>query len=316
MKRAFITGIGGQDGFYMTELLKLKGYEVFGLENRTGGGDLSNPADMKKAVQMSQPDEVYNFAGITDLKTAYEKPELTNKINYECVGHVLDECVKVNPHVRFLQASSSEIFIPQEGALNEESPRDWETKNPYAGAKMTADKDFIQKFRNEKNIFCCSAFLCNHESPKRHESSVLRKITKNIVDIKNGKLDILQIGNVEMARDFGYAGDYVEAMWRMLQCEKPEDFVIATGELHTVKEAIDIAANFLGMPVIWLGSGLQTKAYDAAGKKIVEVNPEFFRENEKFPKRGDASKARRILDWEPHMNFTGLIELMVRAALV
>jgi GDPmannose 4,6-dehydratase len=309
MKKAFITGVAGQDGSYMAELLLSKGYEVFGLVQKGMGtgyapkevkiveGEMGDATSLADVIRTIVPDEVYNFAGITDLKTAYAEPELTWRINYEAVDVLLRTSLKVNPKVKFLQASSSEIFVPSASPLNEESPRDWDTKNPYAIAKMTADRDVIQKNRSN-GAFACSAILFNHESPRRPETSLLRKVTSTLAKISRGESDALVVGNVEQLRDWGYAKEYVEAMWGMLQLDQPEDFVIASGELHRVQDVIEIAARCVGVTVT---------------EGLIRVSPELFRPAETHPKVGDTSKAKRLLGWEPRTSFHELIELMVRA---
>ncbi|MDO8618069.1 MAG: GDP-mannose 4,6-dehydratase [Candidatus Uhrbacteria bacterium] len=311
MKKALITGVAGQDGSYLAEFLLAKGYEVFGLvkprsdvryvpkEVNTLSGDLADFDSLKIAVKQSTPDEVYNLAGVTDLKTAYAEPEMTWKINYESVGVLFEASLAVNPHVRFLQASSSEIFVPSSSPLNEDSPRDWETKNPYAIAKMSADRDFIVGSRDKQGAYACSAFLFNHESPRRPEAAIIKKITRTLAKIKLGLASRLTIGNVDASRDWGFAGDYVEAMWKMLQLDAPQDFVIASGKLHTVRDAITIAAQALGLEF----------------NKIIEVSPEFYRPTEPNPKVGDITKAEKILGWTPKTDFRSLIEMMVREDL-
>ena len=323
MKRALITGIAGQDGSYMAELLLSKGYHVFGLVQEGGNtryvpqgakvtyGDLRDPQSLTALVAESQPDEVYNLAGITDLKTAYEQPELAMKINYESVGVLLNESIRVNPHVHFLQASSSEIFIPSETPLNEDSPRDWDTTNPYARAKMMADRDFVALARERGGRFACSAILFNHESPRRPEASVLRKITSTLAAIARGKEKRLRIGNVTMKRDWGFAPDYVRAMHAMLQREEPEDFIIATGQLHSVQETIVAAAGVLGITLTWRGEGMGICAYDDTGKRVVEVDPAFYKAAEPFPKVGDVHKAAQTIGWEPETSFDSLIQILV-----
>lgn len=294
MKRALITGLKGQDGSYLAELLRAKGYQVFGLV-----GDLADDRAVAAAVIGAKPDEVYNLGGITDLKTAYQSPEQTRAVNYRAVGVLLEAALKVNKNVRFFQASSSEIFLPSAEPLKENSPRDWETKNPYAQAKMMADRDFIQTPRKNDGVFCCSAILFSHESPRRSEKSVIRKITRTLVKIKLGLATELSVGNVELKRDWGFAGDYVLAMWRMLQSEKPEDFVVATGQVHRVREVIDQAA-------VWL---------DLDPKLVIKIAPEFYRPAELYPKVGDIRLAEQILHWKPKISFEELIEMMVKADL-
>lgn len=290
MKRALISGISGQDGSYLAELLISKGYEVQGLPREA--------VEMRRAVSAFVPDEVYNLGGVTDLKTAYAEPDMTWRANYEYVAALLEASLKANPSVRFLQASSSEIFLPSPTPLNEESPRDWNTENPYAKAKLAVDRDLIVRSRNA-GAFCCSAILFNHESPRRSEKSVLRKICRTFAKIKLGLATSLQIGNVEVSRDWGYAPDYVEAMWRMLQKDMPEDFVLATGQLHTVREAIDIAARYAGI--------------DSSG--IIETVPEYYRPAEQYPKVGDNRKANALLGWKPTVDLRSMIELMVQSDL-
>lgn len=325
MKKALITGVAGQDGSYLADLLLPMGYAVFGLAKESSDdkhvpegvtllrGDLTDTDTVKHLVQTAQPDEVYNLASVTDLKTAYSYPELTHDIIYSSVGVLLDECLKANPSVRFLQASSSEIFLPANHPLDENAARDWETDNPYAQAKMQADRDFIEAPRKEKNAFTCSAFLFNHESPRRSEKRALRKITSTLAKIHAGKASTLSIGNVDMVRDWGFAGDYVRAMHAMLQQDTPQDFVIASGERHTVKEAIALTAQYLGMELTWEGTGLETKAFDQSGKKVVETVAEFYKELEPMPKVGNIAKAETILGWKPSVRFESLIEMMVAA---
>ncbi len=326
-KRALITGIGGQDGSYLAEFLIEKGYEVFGLarpDKDLGfvpkgvsiiSGDLTDESSIQNAVQKSIPDEIYNLAGVTDLKTAYEQPEMTLKVNDKNIHILLDEALIVNSSVRFLQASSSEIFLPSEAPLDENSARDWQTTNPYAKAKLMADRDIVQASRADKGVFACSAILFNHESPRRSEKSVIRKITKTFAKIKLGQAPLLEIGNIELSRDWGFAGDYVRAMWSMLQQDKPEDFVIATGKIHSVKDVINVAAQTVGIELSWQGEGMEMLATDSAGKKIVQVNPEFYRPAEQYPKIGNIQKAEKTLGWKPEVDFQGLIEMMVRSEL-
>jgi GDPmannose 4,6-dehydratase len=312
MKKALITGVAGQDGSYLAELLLSEGMAVFGIAKSGADlkyvpsgvellfGDLADTAFLVNVVQQVVPDEVYNLAGVTTLKEAYEHPEKTWKINYESVGVLVDASLRMNPLVRFLQASSSEIFLPSEHALHEESPRDWETKNPYAKAKMAADRDFIETARREKGAFACSAFLFNHESPRRREDAALRKITRELVKIHLGMESKLLVGNVEQLRDWGFAGDYVVAMRKILQQEVPEDFVIASGILHSVKEVIGLVASELEMKDVW---------------DRIEVAPELFRPVESHPKIGDVSRARRLLGWRPTTDFAALIGLMIQTEI-
>ena len=323
MKRALITGIAGQDGSYMAELLLVGDYHVFGLVQPSSDeryipegakivyGDLTDVQSIKTLITESMPDEVYNFAGITDLKTAFADPVRTMKINYESVETLIEETMQANSKARFLQASSSEIFLPSPNPLAEDSPRDWETENPYARAKMMADRDFVALARERGGRFACSAILFNHESPRRPEASVLRKITSTLAAIARGKEERLRIGNVTMKRDWGFAPDYVRAMHAMLQREEPEDFIIATGQLHSVQETIVAAAGVLGITLTWRGEGMGICAYDDTGKRVVEVDPAFYKAAEPFPKVGDVHKAAQTIGWEPETSFDSLIQILV-----
>ncbi len=327
MKKALITGISGQDGSYLAELLLSGGYEVFGLarpdsnlRNVPSGvvilhGDLNDHNSIKFAVNESKPDEVYNLGGVSDHKTAFAFPEKTLDINYHSVGVLLNESLKVNKNVRFLQASSSDVFLASGHSLNENSARDWETKNPYAKAKIMTDRDFITGLREGENVFACSAILFTHESPRRLEKGVGRKIVKTLVKVKLKLEKCLQIGNLDMCRDWGFAGDYALAMWRMLQVDKPEDLVIATGKIHSIKDWIDITAQVLDIKLIWHGEGPSAYAVDETDNKIVEVVPDFYKPTDKYFKVGDISKAKQIIHWKPKANFEELVEIMVKSDL-
>jgi GDPmannose 4,6-dehydratase len=326
MKKALITGVSGQDGSYMAELLLSKGYQVFGTI-RVGGNkgytplgvnvlevDFLDQSSIKEAIGVSNPDEVYNFAGISDLKTAYEHPDLTLKINHIAVDILLKESLCVNSKVRFLQASSSEVFSPSEIPINENFPRDMYTKNPYARAKLLTDIDVIQHNRDSKGTFSCSAFLFNHDSIRR-DKGVLKKIAKALVDIKHGKDEVLKVGNLDAKRDWGAAEDYVGAMWRMLQQDRPEDLVLASGELHSVRDFINKACQILGFDIVWQGEGLNEFATDGQGKKIIEVVGEFYRPQAGYPKVGDISKAKSHIYWEPSRSFDELTTVMIGSML-
>jgi GDPmannose 4,6-dehydratase len=324
VKRALITGVAGQDGSYLAELLVQKKYQVVGV-SRSGSdlarvpqevrciqGDLADPALIQAVVGEARPDEVYHLAGVTDLKTAFSDPAATMRINYESVGVLLDACVRANPHVRFLQASSSEVFLPSSQPLNECSPRDWGTNNPYAAAKMLADRDFVAEYRNKRAGFACSAYLFNHESPRRSEKSALRKITRTLAGIRCGMNASLVMGNIELSRDWGYAKEYVDAMWRMLQIDSPNDLVIASGVLSRVRDAIDIAAKALEIDLDWRGEGADAVALDGSGRLLVTISPELYKPAETWPKVGDIGEAKRLIGWRPTTDFKSLVEMMAR----
>ena len=328
MKKAFITGVAGQDGSYLSELLLLKGYEVFGLdregsnlENVPKGvklfhGDLGDHHSLVEALNKSVPDEVYNLGGISDLKTAYAEPEKTMDINYRAVGVLLNEALRVNKNVRFLQASSSEIFIATDKPLNEESERDWSTESPYAKAKMMADRDFIAVARESRKVFACSAILFTHDSPRRSLKGAMRRFISTLVKIKLGVETCLSLGNIDMKRDWGFAGDYVEAMWRMLQMEEPKDLVLANAEAHSVKDIIDTASKLLGIKLAWHSEGVNAFATDSAGNTIVRSVPEFFKPAEEHVKIGDASEAEKAIKWKPKVGFEKLVSMMVKSDIV
>lgn len=321
MKKALITGITGQDGSYLAELLVEKDYQVFGFARPDSDiqnvpksvqviyGDMADKDSLIKAVQQSNPDEVYNLGGISDLKTAFANPELTMKVNYEAVGILLNECVKINPKVKFLQASSSEIFVPQSNPLEENSPRDWETKNPYAKAKMLVDRDFIEKAQKD-GIFACSAILFNHESPRRLKS-VTTKIVSSLKKIRDGKEKVLSVGNINMKRDWGYAKDYVEALWKILQSESPKDFIVATGKNYSIKYLIDLVAQKLNMKITWIGDELDARVIDVNGQVIVEVSKDFYKPNEEYPKVGNISVINSFIGWKPATSFEELINILI-----
>jgi GDPmannose 4,6-dehydratase len=324
MKRALVTGVAGQDGTYLAELLVAKGCEVFGMtrdrsnlarvpgEVKCVPGDLADHQSIRAIVSVARPDEVYHLGGVTDLETAFSDPAATMRINYDSVRVLLDACVRINPNVRFLQASSSEVFLPSPAPLSECSPRDWETINPYAAAKMRADRDIIAEHRSKKAGFACSAFLFNHDSPRRSEKSALRKITRTFAAIRHGLATSLVIGNVELFRDWGYAREYVEAMWMMLQIDNPEDLVLASGVPSQVKDAVNIAAKYHGIELSWHGKGVDAFASDRSGRRIVTVAPDLYRPAEALPKVGDISKAGRVIGWRPATDFRSLVEMMAR----
>lgn len=326
MKTAFITGVAGQDGSYLSEFLLAKDYQVFGLAKKTSNknnvpagvnileGDLSDLESLKAALEKSVPDEVYNFAGVSDLKTAYENPERTIELNNRSVEFLINEALRINKDVRFAQASSSEVFLTSSEPLKEDSPRDINTTNPYARAKMMTD-DFIAQKRESNEFFLCSAILFNHESPRRPEKFVSRKITRTLVKIKLGLADSLPIGNLDVYKDWGFAGDYVEVMYKMLNQDKAEDFIVATGKKHSIRDFINIASNFLGLEITWQGEGVNAVGVDKEGRVIVKVEPDFYKPSTEYAKVGDIRKAEEQLNWKPKVDFVSLVEMMVEADL-
>lgn len=318
MKKAFITGIAGQDGYYLSRLLIRKGYEVYGfLRNeesvvlegvRPVYGNLNDQASIETAITEISPDEIYNLGGISDLDTAIKNPAETLRVNYEAVGAMLSAAVKINPKIRFCQASSREIFGDANPPPQNENAN-FSPVNPYGEAKLKAYQEYILGFR-EKGVFTCSAILFNHESPRRNERFVSRKITMTLAKIKLGKAECLELGNLNARRDWGFAGDYVEAMWLMLQQETPGDYVIATGKTHTVRDFVNVAAEAIRLDLTWEGENEFELAKDSMDRVVVRVNPSFYKPLEKFEAVGDISKARSILGWEPHVSFEMMVKEM------
>lgn len=316
MKKALITGITGQDGSYLAELLLDKGYEVYGLTRRTSTvnnerikhiqdriqlvqGDLLDQSSLSSALMESEPEEVYNLAAQSFVKTSWNQPVLTGEFTALGVTRLLDAIRIVNPKIKFYQASSSEMF----GKVTE-TPQKEETRfyprSPYGVAKVYGHYITVN-YRESFDIFACSGILFNHESPRRGLEFVTRKISNAAARIKLGKQKKVELGSLEPKRDWGFAGDYVEAMWLMLQQDKPDDYVISTGENHSVKEFVEIAFKAAGLPD-W--------------EKYVEYDkPEHMRPAEVDYLIGDHSKATKVLGWKPKTSFEELVEMMVKADL-
>ncbi len=329
MKLALITGVTGQDGSYLSELLLDKGYEVYGLVRRTSGGpsdilerlhrerglkfiygDLHDAASVRRAIEIATPDEVYNLASQSHIAVSFECPEDTWDINCTGAGYVITEALKANKNMRIYQASSSEMFGTTPPPQDESSL--FVPVSPYAQAKVRAHQEYVVKNRQDVGAYVCSGILFNHESPRRGKHFVTRKITVSLAKIKLGLQDCLELGNLNAKRDWGYAKEYVTAMHSMLQLNAPEDFVVATGVQHTVREFVETAASVLGIPIRWEGSGENEIGRDASGKVIVRVNPKFFRAHEVNDLVGNASKAKRVLGWEPRITFSELVSMMVK----
>ena len=311
-KKALITGITGQDGSYLAELLLEKGYEVYGLYRRTStsnyarlgtivdkihllSGDLLDQYSLFQAIQESAPDEIYNLAAQSFVKASWEQPMFTGESTALGVTRMLDAMRMSKPDAKFYQASSSEMFGKViETPQTETTP--FYPRSPYGVAKVYGHWITVN-YRESYNLFAVSGILFNHESPRRGLEFVTRKITNTVAKIKYGRTDKLYLGNPEAKRDWGYAKDYVEMMWLMLQQDKPDDFVAATGETHTIREFLDLAFGRVGMD--W--------------KKYVKVDEQFYRPAEIYELKGDYSKARRVLGWEPAASFKELVHMMVDA---
>jgi len=320
-KRALITGIAGQDGSYLAELLVKKNYKVFGLVRSFKKdsllnieklyknkkiilikGDLGNLKSIKKAIRISRPDEIYNLAAQSNEAKSFKLLKETNKINYTGFGYLVDEAMKFNSKVKIFQAGSSRIFSKTKLFQNEETS--FNTTSPYGKAKLKAHNKYVMRYRKKHNLFICSGIFFNHISPRSKESFVARIITKSMVKIKLGLLDNFELGNINSSRDWGYAPEYMEAAWKMLQQKTPQDFVIATGETHSVREFIEEVCKILNIDIKWSGKGLNEKGIDKkTGSIIIEINPKYFRPNEVSSLCGDSSRARKILNWKPKCNF-------------
>jgi GDPmannose 4,6-dehydratase len=349
VKKALITGITGQDGAYLAEFLLDKGYEVHGIKRRTSlfntdridhlyqdphetgrrfilhHGDLTDSSSLVRIIQQVQPDEIYNLAAQSHVAVSFEEPEYT--ANSDALGALrVLEAIRIlglEKKTRFYQASTSELFgLVQEIPQKETTP--FYPRSPYAVAKLYAYWITVN-YREAYGMYACNGILFNHESPIRGETFVTRKITRALARIKLGLQDCLYLGNLDAKRDWGHARDYVEMQWLMLQQDKPEDFVIATGVQYSVRDFVDAAAKELGMDIRWKGTGVNQKGYlakdasykmqDTGQRPIVAVDPRYFRPTEVETLLGDASKAREKLGWTPRISFAELVAEMVREDL-
>lgn len=339
MKKALITGVTGQDGSYLAELLLSKDYEVHGIKRRaslfntnridhiyedphTQGrhlmlhyGDLTDSSSLIQIVQKVKPDEIYNLGAQSHVKVSFEEPEYT--ADSDALGTLrLLEAIRIaglEKVTRFYQASSSEMYgLVQEVPQKETTP--FYPRSPYAVAKLYAYWITVN-YREAWGIYACNGILFNHESPNRGETFVTRKITRGLARIKVGLQDRLYLGNLDALRDWGHARDYVEMQWRILQQNEPRDYVIATGEQHSVREFVELTAEFLGMKLHWEGSGEEEKGCDQEGNVIVAVDPRYYRPTEVETLLGDPSKARRELGWQPKVSFRGLVREMAEEDL-
>lgn len=335
-KVALITGVTGQDGAYLAEFLLNKGYIVHGIKRRTSlfntdridhlyqdrhekdvrlflhHGDLTDSSSLIRIIQQTQPDEIYNLAAQSHVAVSFEEPEYT--ANSDALGALrILEAIRIlglEKKTRFYQASTSELYgLVQEIPQKETTP--FYPRSPYAVAKLYAYWITVN-YREAYGIYACNGILFNHESPIRGETFVTRKITRALARIKLGLQECLYLGNLDAKRDWGHAKDYVEMQWLMLQQEKPEDFVIATGIQYSVRDFVNTAAAELGISINWVGSGTEEKGYTSDGKCIVAVDPRYFRPTEVETLLGDASKAKEKLGWTPQISFSDLVKEMTR----
>lgn len=329
MKTALITGIGGQDGSYLAEFLLAKGYKVYGvLRNSSRFSrehiahiaeylefreiDILDPSSLREVLLELKPDEIYNLTGQSSVALSWKDPEYTMQINAGAVENLLNAIVSTKLSIKLFQASSAEMFGSVDQSLqNEQTP--FQPQNPYGESKLFAFRATVN-YRESHGVFVSNGILFNHESPRRKESFVTRKITSGLASIKLGLAHELALGNLEAHRDWGYAPEYVEAMWLMLQKNTPDDYVLASGETHTIREFVEEAARVLSMDILWKGGGVDEVGIDRrSGKIIVRIDPRFYRPIEAGPQWGDATKAKRELGWEPKIKFSALVKIMVDA---
>jgi GDPmannose 4,6-dehydratase len=328
MKVALISGISGQDGSYLAELLLKKGYEVHGIIRRASQintqridliydriklhyGDLTDSTNLVRIIQQVQPDEIYNLGAQSHVKVSFEIPEYTGQVDALGTLRILEavRLLGMENKTRIYQASTSEMFGKvQEIPQKETTP--FYPRSPYGVAKLYGYW-IVKNYRESYGLHASSGILFNHESPRRGETFVTRKITRGLSRISVGEQDILYLGNLNAKRDWGHARDFVEAMWLMLQQDEPDDYVIATGEQYSVREFVEEAAPYFGMKIEWMGEGLDEVGYDWNTKKaVIKVNPKYFRPAEVETLLGDASKAKKNLGWEPKISFKQLVEDM------
>lgn len=336
MKTALISGITGQDGSYLTELLLEKGYTVHGIIRRSSSfntfridhlynnpellnkrlflhyGDLADSSNLNRLVEKIHPDEIYNLGAQSHVQVSFEVPEYTADVDGLGTLRFLDSIRETGISTRFYQASTSELFgLAQEVPQTERTP--FYPRSPYAVAKLYAYW-IVVNYREAYNLFACNGILFNHESERRGKTFVTRKITTGIAKILTQQQEMLLLGNLDAKRDWGYAPDYVEGMWRMLQADKPDDFVLATNETHTVREFVEQAFHVLNEEIVWKGEGTEEQGFlKSTGKAVVGINPRYFRPTEVELLLGDYSKARQILGWKPTVTFEELVRIMVES---
>ncbi len=331
MKNALITGITGQDGSYLAELLLEKGYKVYGIMRRKSKADygtvehlkneidfiyadMTDMASLVRTMQLTKADEIYNLAAQSFVATSWEQPVVTGEIDAMGVTNMLEAIRAIKSEARFYQASTSEMFgLVQEMPQTESTP--FYPRSPYGVAKLYGHW-ITKNYRESYGMYACSGILFNHESPRRGLEFVTRKITDAVARIKYGLQDTLYLGNMNVKRDWGYAGDYVQAMWLMLQQDVADDYVIASGETHQVREFVDLAFRYAGFELEWTGTGTEEKGLDkVSGRVLVAVDPRFFRPAEVEILLGNPEKARRELDWDRKVGFEELVRMMVEEDL-
>ena len=337
MKKALITGITGQDGSYLCELLIEKGYEVHGIIRRSSSfntgridhiindekykdqfffhhGDVTDASNLNRILEAIEPDEIYNLAAQSHVQVSFEVPDYTAQVDALGTLRFLDAIRETRLKTKFYQASTSELFGKvQEVPQTEKTP--FYPRSPYAVAKLYSYW-IIVNYREAYNIFASNGILFNHESPRRGETFVTRKITRAAARIKCGYQDTLELGNLDSKRDWGYAPEYVEGMWKILQHDSPEDFVLATGKTYTIREFVNLTFNEMGMNIEWNGKGVDEVAIDKeTNKVVVSVNPRYYRPTEVELLIGDPTKAKEILGWETKTSLKDLVKIMCKSDL-
>jgi len=334
MKKALITGITGQDGSYLAELLLEKGYEVHGIIRRASSfntgrinhlyqdphvndvkmflhyGDLTDSSGISRLIEKIQPDEIYNLAAQSHVGVSFESPEYTADVTGLGTLRLLDAIKDTKVKTKFYQASTSELFgLIQDDIQNEETP--FYPRSPYGVAKLYSFW-ITKNYRESYDMYACNGILFNHESPRRGETFVTKKITRGLARILSGKDDCLYLGNLDAKRDWGYAKDYVEGMWRMLQQDKPEDIVLATGETHSVREFVEESCKIAGIDLDWQGGEENEIGIDKnTGKTIIKIDPRYYRPAEVEVLLGDPTKAKEKLGWTPTTTFKDLVKMMM-----
>ena len=334
MKKALITGITGQDGSYLAELLLEKGYEVHGIIRRASSfntgrinhlyqdphvndvkmflhyGDLTDSSGISRLIEKIQPDEIYNLAAQSHVGVSFESPEYTADVTGLGTLRLLDAIKDTKVKTKFYQASTSELFgLIQDDIQNEETP--FYPRSPYGVAKLYSFW-ITKNYRESYDMYACNGILFNHESPRRGETFVTKKITRGLARILSGKDDCLYLGNLDAKRDWGYAKDYVEGMWRMLQQDKPEDIVLATGETHSVREFVEESCKIAGIDLDWQGGEENEIGIDEnTGKTIIKIDPRYYRPAEVEVLLGDPTKAKEKLGWTPTTTFKDLVKMMM-----
>lgn len=338
-KVALITGITGQDGSYLAELLLEKGYEVHGIIRRASTfntkridhlyqdpheedvrlflhyGDITDSSNLNRLIEKIQPNEIYNLAAQSHVGVSFDSPEYTAEATGVSTLRILDAIRETGVKTKFYQASTSELFggLPGTAPQSEKTP--FYPKSPYGVAKLYSYWITVN-YRESYDIFACNGILFNHESPRRGETFLTRKVTRAVAAIHLGKQDKLYLGNLDAKRDWGHAKDYVEGMWRMLQQDKPQDYVLSMNETHTVREFCELAFAELGYDIVWEGTGVDEKGIDKnTGRVLIEVDPKYFRPAEVELLWGDSTKARTELGWNPSYSFMDLVKEMVQSDL-